>query len=131
MNRRSFLKLVGAGLPAVVVAEKVGLIERVRSYFFAPAAGWPGLTAQQALPLMLEKFTPYIHEAIERDGCLADRLLGIPYYAEVPPLGPYMGISRSAYPKVDFKKALRIGVVTTDVDVERKIVTYDSFPIGT
>jgi hypothetical protein len=77
MDRRSFLKVLGAGLPAIAIAEKVGLIERVRSYFFAPAAGWPGLTAQQALPLMLEKFAPYIHEAIERDWSLGywDKML--------------------------------------------------------
>ena len=40
MNRRSFLKLFSAGLPATVVAEKIGLIEKARKYFFAPKGGW-------------------------------------------------------------------------------------------
>lgn len=40
MNRRNFLRLFGTGLPALAVAEKIGLVERVRSYFFAPKGGW-------------------------------------------------------------------------------------------
>jgi hypothetical protein len=41
MNRRRFLALLAVGAPAAVVAEKLGLIERARSYFFAPRGGWP------------------------------------------------------------------------------------------
>jgi hypothetical protein len=40
MNRRRFLSLLALGAPATVVAEKVGLIEKVRTYFFAPPGGW-------------------------------------------------------------------------------------------
>jgi hypothetical protein len=76
MNRRNFLRLFGAGLPAVVVAEKIGLIERVRSYFFAPAGGWKGLTVQEALALQLEAFAPYIAKVIETDQTLAEQMFG-------------------------------------------------------
>jgi hypothetical protein len=41
MNRRRFLALLAVGAPATVVAEKLGLLERARSYFFAPRGGWP------------------------------------------------------------------------------------------
>lgn len=40
MNRRAFLSLFAVGAPAAVVAEKLGLVERLRSYFFAPRGGW-------------------------------------------------------------------------------------------
>ena len=40
MNRRQFLASLGIGAPAAVLAAKMGLLERVRSYFFAPKRGW-------------------------------------------------------------------------------------------
>lgn len=40
MNRRRFLSLLSFGAPAAVVAEKLGLAQRIRTYFFAPAGGW-------------------------------------------------------------------------------------------
>jgi hypothetical protein len=113
MNRRSFLKLFGAGLPAVAVAEKLGLIERARSYFFAPKGGWNLWTPDVNLsgaPLTREM----LKEAFDRS------LRGIPYYAPIPDIGPYMGISRDIaksaefhradnWHPVDFDKALLIG----------------------
>ncbi len=44
MNRRQFLASVGIGAPAALLAAKLGLYERVRSYFFAPKFGWPGIS---------------------------------------------------------------------------------------
>jgi hypothetical protein len=130
MNRRSFLKLVSAGLPAVAVAEKIGLIERVRSYFFAPKGGWKGLNiSEEAVALQLEKYKDQLPRLYDNDHLRAFviSLRGIPYYADVSAIsGAFYGISRRAYSPVDFKKALLVGrQVTTDVDAARKIVTYE------
>src|SRR3954464_14471787 len=40
MNRRQFLATLGIGAPAAVLAAKAGLLERARTYFFAPKQGW-------------------------------------------------------------------------------------------
>lgn len=40
IDRRAFLRLAALGLPSAVIAEKMGLAEKSRSYFFAPRAGW-------------------------------------------------------------------------------------------
>ena len=109
MNRRGFLKLLGAGLPATVVAEKIGLVEKVRSYFFAPAGGWyGGIAVQDVLALQLETMAPYISDAINHADSLAFYFVGFRYY-DAMPTGPYLGISRTPYPKVDFDKAVLIG----------------------
>lgn len=40
MNRRQFLAFLSVGAAAATVAPHVGLLERIRSYFFAPRGGW-------------------------------------------------------------------------------------------
>jgi hypothetical protein len=40
MNRRNFLSLLAVGAPASIVAGRIGAIERLRTYFFAPPGGW-------------------------------------------------------------------------------------------
>ena len=108
MDRRGFLKLFGTGLPAAVVCEKVGLLERVRSYFFAPAAGW---VRPEFLPtsiaLQLESVSKQIPVMYESDAALYDRLAGIPYYQTVR-VGEWRGLDRSSYPTIDWDRALEI-----------------------
>lgn len=66
MNRRSFLHIFGAGLPAVVVAEKFGLIERVRSYFFAPKGGWSSTRSFDGREIILATLRKALFE-MQRD----------------------------------------------------------------
>lgn len=113
MNRRSFLHIFGAGLPAVVVAEKFGLIERVRSYFFAPKGGWnPNENWATLTRTWWEKDGIWQADIVGTHVLQIRRLEGLPYWSENC-TGTFMGISRKPYegiyPKVDFDKALLIG----------------------
>jgi len=54
IDRRRFLSLLALGAPAAVVAEKLGLLSRLKTYFFAPRGGW---SQWDKLPLRPEHFT--------------------------------------------------------------------------
>ena len=71
MDRRKFLSLFALGAPAAVVAEKLGLLERMRSYFFAPRGGW-----------------------VKQGELYVPSLEGIPYFAENYTTGEWMGLAR-------------------------------------
>jgi hypothetical protein len=116
MNRRGFLKLFGAGLPAVVLAEKIGLIEKARKYFFAPKGGWQpkALTPEMLWNAHMRLMTQLYSECPDRGIILTnvrvpEYLHGIPYFVAVPPTtGTFYGIQRSSYPKIEWDKALEI-----------------------
>jgi hypothetical protein len=71
MNRRRFLSLLAVGAPAAVVAERLGLYDRIRSYFFAPIGGWSKRgdlwTTSQSIALQLEKVSQQIPVLFEND----------------------------------------------------------------
>jgi hypothetical protein len=62
MDRRRFLSLLAVGAPAAIVAERVGLLEKMRTYFFAPRAGW-------------NLYTPYLNANGVRSGIGRDYVL--------------------------------------------------------
>lgn len=96
MNRRQFLASLGIGAPAAVLEAKLGLVERVRKYFFAPKCGWKpedlylasmrltaasprsgviitGLRSPEILAIMLDEYSSHIAEAMRTDSILFDK----------------------------------------------------------
>lgn len=74
MNRRAFLASLGIGLPSAVLAEKLGLAERVRSYFFAPKQGWNQSYFDPRVQFQLEAYVRQITDAMQRDSLLFEKI---------------------------------------------------------
>lgn len=105
MDRRNFLKLVGLGLPSIVVAEKLGLWEKVRSCFFAPEGGWRPdvLNLQQVIALQLEALAPYIAKEVDRDRRLYDYMV---WNSSMTVRRGKFRAKDSGYNKIEWDKAL-------------------------
>src|SRR5579859_7506574 len=93
MDRRRFLSMLAVGAAASVVAPKMGILERLRSYFFAPRGGWltlprtgadftlytgargggKTLTLLQLHELIQKYYSPAIVAAMNTDSVLFER----------------------------------------------------------
>lgn len=110
MNRRRFLSLLAVGAPSAVVAEKLGLYERVRSYFFAPAGGWQkteglwlaadwGFTSAACVALQLEIVHAQIPTLFESHVRLLD-MFGDEMTGVVGAYDPLLRTRRSSFAEI-------------------------------
>lgn len=89
MNRRQFLAFLSVGAAAATVAPHVGLLERIRSYFFAPRGGWlsaprgpipnfvtgvPILKLEEIDRLMRDVYMPAILTRMQTDSAIFDAI---------------------------------------------------------
>lgn len=101
MDRRKFISLLTLGCPATVVAEKLGLVDRIRSYFFAPKGGWgfykvaPNVLTRSSIALQLEMLQQTIPTIYQNDLLLA-ALVELRYDPDFERSdGTFMGIDRN------------------------------------
>lgn len=115
MNRRGFLQLFGAGLPAVVIAEKAGLVKKATKYFFAPKQGW-AIDGYQYEVYYANAAGLYF----SRPDAQA-RIFNVhaPKFYDGQEIGLY---DRRGNLRTDSR------IVITSIDAERNIVNFDTFP---